>query len=95
MIAAGNDHLFGLMAQAIGRPDLLENPNYKTNALRHANVDALENDLEKTLRKRPTQAWLDALNAAGVPCGPVNTVAQILPIRRWRRATCLSRSTIR
>lgn len=77
VIAAGNDHLFGLMAQAIGRPDLLENPNYKTNALRHANVDALENDLERTLRKRPTQAWLDALNAAGVPCGPVNTVAQM------------------
>ena len=53
VIAAGNDHLFGLMAQAIGRPDLLENPNYKTNALRHSNVDALEDDMEKTLRKQP------------------------------------------
>ena len=73
MIAAGNDHLFGLMAQAMGRPDLLENPNYKTNALRHSNVQMLEDDLEKTLRERKTQDWLDALNAAGVPCGPVNT----------------------
>lgn len=77
VIAAGNDHLFGLMAQAIGRPDLLENANYKTNALRHSNVDALEDDLEKTLRKRRTQDWLDALNAAGVPCGPVNNVSQV------------------
>ena len=77
VIAAGNDHLFGLMAQAISRPDLSENPNYKTNALRHSNVDALEDDLEKTLRKRPTQDWLDLLNAAGVPCGPVNTISQV------------------
>ncbi len=77
VIAAGNDHLFALMAQALGRPDMLENPNYKTNTLRHSNVDALEDDLEKTLRKRPTQDWLDALNAAGVPCGPVNNVSRL------------------
>jgi CoA:oxalate CoA-transferase len=77
VIAAGNDHLFELMAKALARPDLLENPNYKTNALRHSNVDALESDMEKTLRKRPTKDWLDMLNAAGVPCGPVNTVADV------------------
>ena len=40
VIAAGNDHLFGLMAQAMERPDLLENPNFKTNALRRAHVEA-------------------------------------------------------
>jgi len=78
VIAAGNDHLFTLMANALDRPDLLENPNYKTNALRHSNVETLEDDLEKTLRKRPTQIWLDALNDAGVPCGPVNTIAQVV-----------------
>jgi CoA:oxalate CoA-transferase len=77
VIAAGNDHLFGLLAQALNRPDLLENPNYKTNALRRAHVDLLEADLERTLRKRPTREWLDVLNAAGVPCGPVNSVAEV------------------
>jgi CoA:oxalate CoA-transferase len=77
VIAAGNDHLFALMAKALERPDLMQNPNYATNALRHANVDALEHDLEKTLRKRPTKDWLEILNTAGVPCGPVNTVADV------------------
>jgi CoA:oxalate CoA-transferase len=77
VIAAGNDHLFQLLAKAIDRADLLENPNYRTNALRHSNVDALETDMEKTLRKRLTKDWLEALNAAGVPCGPVNTVADV------------------
>jgi CoA:oxalate CoA-transferase len=77
VIAAGNDHLFALMAQALGRPDLLENPNYKTNALRRAHVELLEADMERTLRKRTTREWLEILNAAGVPCGPVNSVAEV------------------
>jgi len=77
VIAAGNDHLFGLLAGALNRPDLLENPNYKTNALRRANVDQLEADMERTLKTRTTKQWLDTLHAAGVPCGPVNTVADV------------------
>ncbi len=77
VIAAGNDHLFGLLAQAMARPDLIENPDYKTNALRRAHVDQLEADIERTLRKRTTREWLDILNAAGVPCGPVNSVADV------------------
>jgi CoA:oxalate CoA-transferase len=77
VIAAGNDHLFAMMAKAIGRADLLDNTNYSTNALRHSNVDALQTDMEKTLRKRLTKDWLDLLNKAGVPCGPVNTVADV------------------
>jgi CoA:oxalate CoA-transferase len=77
VIAAGNDHLFALLAKAIERLDLLENPNYRTNALRHSNVEAMQTDMEKTLRKRLTKDWLDVLNTAGVPCGPVNTVADV------------------
>ena len=77
VIAAGNDHLFTLMAKALSRPDLIQNPNYTTNALRHTHVDALEQDLAKTLCARPTKDWLEILNAAGVPCGPVNTVADV------------------
>ena len=77
VLAAGNDHLFGLMARAMGRPDLLENPDYKTNALRRAHVDQLEADMERTLRMRTTREWLDTFNAAGVPCGPVNSVAEV------------------
>lgn len=77
VIAAGNDHLFGLLAGAMGRPDLLENPDYKTNALRHAHVEQLESDMETTLRQRTTDDWLKTLDAAGVPSGPVNTVADV------------------
>ena len=77
VIAAGNDHLFSLMATAMARPDLLENPKYKTNGLRHANVDQLETDMEVTLKQKTTGQWLEILNAAGVPCGPVNDIAAV------------------
>jgi len=77
VIAAGNDKLFDLLTRALNRPDLLENPDYKSNALRMAHVDQLEADLERTLRTRTTLEWLDVLNAAGVPCGPVNSVAEV------------------
>jgi len=77
VIAAGNDHLFALMAKAMARPDLLDNPDYKTNNLRRAHVDQLEADMERTLRKRTTREWLEILNAAGVPCGPINSVADV------------------
>jgi CoA:oxalate CoA-transferase len=77
VVAAGNDHLFALLAKAIDRPDLLENHDYKSNALRLSHVDQLEADLEHTLRKRTTKDWLEILNAAGVPCGPVNSVADV------------------
>jgi CoA:oxalate CoA-transferase len=78
VIAAGNDHWFALMARAMDRPDLLDNPNYKTNALRHSHVDPLEVDMEKTLRQRTTLEWIDIFNKAGVPCGPVNTAAEVV-----------------
>jgi hypothetical protein len=65
VIAAGKDHLLELMAKAMGRPDLLANPSYATNALRLSNVDVLESKMKRTLRKRPTLAWQDVLNASG------------------------------
>lgn len=78
IIAAGNDHLFSLMANALGRPDLLANPHYASNELRHENMDALETEMNTTLATKPVQAWLDALNTAGVPCAPINDIPHMM-----------------
>jgi CoA:oxalate CoA-transferase len=77
VVAAGNDRLFALLARAMGRADLLDNPAYKTNALRRQHVDELEADLERTLRQKTTGEWLEVFHGAGVPCGPVNSVAEV------------------
>jgi CoA:oxalate CoA-transferase len=77
VLAAGNDRLFAQLARAMDRPDLLEDPNYQTNSLRRSHVELLEADMERTLRARTTAEWLDIFTKAGVPCGPVNSVADV------------------
>ncbi|OYY87378.1 MAG: carnitine dehydratase [Rhizobiales bacterium 35-66-30] len=78
VIAAGNDHLFNLAAQALEEPSLSTDPRFVTNDLRHQNVDALQDEMEKVLAKQPVAHWLDALNAKGVPCGPINDIPHMM-----------------
>ena len=78
IIAAGNDGLFVKLAQALGRSDLAENPLFKTNPLRNQHQEALKAEIESVLREAGTDHWISVLEAAGVPCGPVNNIAQAL-----------------
>src|SRR3974390_3070364 len=78
IIAAGNDGLFVKLAHALARADLVENPLFKTNALRKQHQEALGAEIEGVLRSEGTDHWIAVLEAAGVPCGPVNNIAQAL-----------------
>ena len=78
IIAAGNDHLFDLMTQALGRPDLATDARFKTNELRHENVDLLQKEMETTLGTKSVADWLTALNDKGVPCGPINDIPHVI-----------------
>jgi CoA:oxalate CoA-transferase len=78
IIAAGNDGLFVKLAHALDRADLAENPLFKTNPLRNEHQEALKAEIESVLRREDTDLWIAVLEAAGVPCGPVNNIAQAL-----------------
>jgi CoA:oxalate CoA-transferase len=78
VIAAGNDGLFRKLADALHRPELPGDARFNSNPARVQNVDALAEELERTLTTDTTAAWLDRLNEAGIPCGPINDVAQVL-----------------
>jgi len=78
IIAAGNDGLFIKLAHALDRTDLAENPLFRTNALRNQHQEALRAEIEGVLRGKETDHWIAVLEAAGVPCGPVNNIAQAL-----------------
>jgi CoA:oxalate CoA-transferase len=78
IIAAGNDHLFELMAGALSRPDLIADVRFKTNELRHENIEVLQKEMETTLATKPVADWLALLNTAGVPCGPINDVPHVI-----------------
>ncbi len=78
IVAAGNDALFRKLADALSRSDLAANPLFASNELRTKHAAALKAELEQALATRKTAEWLSIIDAAGVPCGPINDVAQAL-----------------
>jgi CoA:oxalate CoA-transferase len=75
IIAAGTDILFARLCTALGKPELVSDPRFAGNRDRNANADALQEALEAVLRSRPAAHWIEVLEAAGVPCSLVQTVA--------------------
>jgi CoA:oxalate CoA-transferase len=78
VVAAGTDALFVKLAEALGHPDLVRDPRFATNASRSDHVEALTTELESLLTKKPIAHWLEVLGKAGIPCGPINNVGQVL-----------------
>jgi CoA:oxalate CoA-transferase len=78
IIAAGNDSLFVKMCDALRRPDIAASPDYKTNALRQKHHGKLQAEIEGILRGDTTAHWIDVVSKGGVPCGPINNIAQAL-----------------
>ena len=77
IIAANNDGQFERFCRAAGTPELLEDPDFASNALRVRNRDRLISMIEAVTRTRGTDAWMEALESAGVPCAPVNTIDRV------------------
>lgn len=77
VICAGNDTLFLLMADALGAPQMALKPEFLTNDLRVQNRDRLVEEVEEITKVKPMQHWIDALNEAGVPCAPINTIDRL------------------
>ena len=78
MIAAGNDPLFAKLVEALGKPALAKDERFATNDARTRNHGSLKAELENLLAARPSTQWLAILDKVGVPCGPINTVADAL-----------------
>ncbi len=74
IVTAGNDAQFRKLCDVIGAPDLPEDPMFSSNPGRTANRDKLRPLLAEKLKARSAAEWFDLLIAAGVPCGPINTV---------------------
>ena len=75
VIAAGNDQLFAALQQALG---LADDPRFASNEARTTHAEELAAVLEDVLLTQPVAHWLPKLEAAGVPCGPLNTIGQAL-----------------
>ncbi|CAM4410961.1 CaiB/BaiF CoA transferase family protein [Bordetella pseudohinzii] len=78
VVAAGNDGLFRSLAQAVGHPEWAQDPRYADNPSRVANQAELYGALDAIFARQPTAYWLERLEAAGLPCSPVNDMNQML-----------------
>jgi CoA:oxalate CoA-transferase len=78
VIAAGNDTLFVKLCAVIERPELAENPLFASNESRVTHVAALKDEIEARLTMHDRDHWLALFGAEGIPCGPINNVAEAL-----------------
>lgn len=76
-LGAANQSTWGKLCGVLGRQDLLNHPHFLTNADRVQNCQELGGLLRPILRQRTTGEWLSLLEDAGVPAGPIYTVAQV------------------
>jgi crotonobetainyl-CoA:carnitine CoA-transferase CaiB-like acyl-CoA transferase len=76
IIAAGNDRLFAKLATALGHPEWPANPRFATNAARVGSKPELVAEIQQILLTRSKGEWIDVLEAAGVPCAPINSLPE-------------------
>ena len=76
-VAASGDGMWQRLCKAIGREDLLARPEFKDQPGRAKHRVALNAELNAALAQKTSAQWVDALNEAGVPCGPIYTMDQV------------------
>jgi len=77
ILACGNDNLFNKFCELAGCPALATDPRFATNSKRVENREEITRILSGIFAERTTEDWCDALEAAGVPNGPINNLKQV------------------
>jgi len=77
ILAVGNDSQFSKFCAVAGRPDLATDPRFATNPERIRHRALLISLVEELMRQRTKSDWSEALEAVGVPCGPINTIDEV------------------
>ena len=77
ILACGNDNLFRKFCEVAGCPQLAGDPRFATNGKRVENRAELTRLLDEIFARRTTREWVEVLEAAGVPNGPINTIEQV------------------
>ena len=76
IVATGNESQYRAYCRAIGAPELGDDPRFATNRARLANRELLVGLLTEIMRQGKRDDWIAKLEAVGVPCGPINDIAQ-------------------
>ena len=77
-VAVGNDGQFARFAETVGHAEWAKDERFSKNPARVANRETLDDLIAQALKKGRTADWIAKLRGVGVPCGPINTVAEAL-----------------
>ena len=77
MLVAGNDGQFAKLCELIGQPELARDPRFATNGARVRNREQITSALQRLLGLNTVAYWTDTLAKGGVPCGPINDIAEV------------------
>ena len=77
ILAVGNDAQFARFCELAGRRDLATDERYRSNNARVRQRDSLVPQIAEIMRGRNSDDWLEALNAQGIPCGPINRIGEV------------------
>ena len=83
-VAATGDVFWRNLCKAIGRPDLIVDPDYATSEARSKNRRALNVEINAALKAKTTAEWIAILNDAQIPCGPIYTMDQVFADEQMR-----------
>ena len=78
IIAVGNDRQFARLAEICGHPEWVGDERFANNAARVANREAMVALVGETIATKPAADWLEQLEVAGIPAGPINRIGQAL-----------------
>lgn len=78
LLGGGNDRLFGVLADGLGKPEWKEDARFKTNADRVGHRDELEAMIEAISQQKTTEEWLHRFEGSGLPYAAVNDVETTL-----------------
>jgi len=96
-VACSGATMWRRLCEVLGADDLVDHPDYADEASRLRNRDALNPLLDEYLGKRTSAEWIEALNAAGVPCGPIYTIDEVFEdpqVRHLGMAAPVEHSTL-
>ena len=74
LVGGGNDRLFGVLCESLGKPEWKTDARFVTNSLRVQNRGELEASIEEETKSKTTREWLDILEGSGMPYAAVNDI---------------------
>jgi len=96
-VAAAGSAIWKRLCDAIGRPDLMSDPRFASAQGRATHRTALADEINAVLASRPSLEWVESLNAAGVPCGPIHAMDEVFAdaqVRHLNAAVAVEHPTL-